>query len=66
MVELGYGRTWTEKIAKIKAGEKLGVEPQIRKIVFEISYQRDLSDIEQEYLLSSIFGPSRKRVSDDD
>ncbi|MBI2062333.1 MAG: hypothetical protein HYT64_01430 [Candidatus Yanofskybacteria bacterium] len=65
MVEMGYG-TLAERIVKIKAGEKLGAEPEIKKIVLDIAWKRGLSDIERGYLLNSIFKPSLYRKTDND
>ncbi|MBI2064547.1 MAG: hypothetical protein HYT62_00650 [Candidatus Yanofskybacteria bacterium] len=68
MAELGYERSWLEKINKIKTGEKLGAEPEVRRITLEIAQKSGLSDIELTYLLNLIFKPPkyRKQETDDD
>ena len=60
-----YGETWKERMDKIKAGEKLGVEPAIREIVIKIAQESGLSNIELSYLLNLIFKPRRQRITND-
>lgn len=68
MAELGYERSWSEKINKIKTGEKLSTEPEVRKIVLEIAQKSGLSSMELRHLLNLIFEHPkyRKQEMDDD
>ena len=62
--ELGHRKLWKEKINKIKAGEKLGPEPEVKEIMLDIAQKLGLSDVEWQYLLNSLFRPKKKRVED--
>ncbi len=60
-----HGRTWAKIIDKIRAGEKLGAEDEVKKIVLEVGQKR-LSSTELHYLFSLIFKPPRQKINEDE
>ncbi|OGY99205.1 MAG: hypothetical protein A2945_05510 [Candidatus Liptonbacteria bacterium RIFCSPLOWO2_01_FULL_52_25] len=60
-------RTWGEKIAKIKAGEKLSrTEATALQVAIEIAHRSGLSGAEYDAFIKEFFVEPRRRRDDDD
>lgn len=60
-------KSWGDRAALLKLGEKLGSDEQeVRKIVNDIADNAGLSFKERQYLLGRVFNPPKFRKIDDD